>query len=198
MEKPRRIKLASISGGNARSAAAKMIQKLVRNKPINPVEALIRLNPQQRAYTIRRLNGQSRRQASKATGSALSMDYTPSVKAALDSMNEHSDLRNTIKGSVMTLVQRRNLALDKLVGVVLDKSHGQHVKAIELLGKTAGLFSDTPQQSAQKLGNSEQIKASIVALLDAVRASHTVIKDVTLEGECMDTPTTAQDGLGDV
>ena len=209
MIRVKRPMLAPISAGNARSAAARMIQKAIRQTPLtDPVNALQRLNPDQRRIALKVASGMSRRQAAISSGNRESMAYTPHIKAAMDSLSvaqERKELKEQIKGSMMTLMQRRNLALDVLVEIAYDKSDEKRVKAIELLGKTAGLFTDSqPSGTNLHQGNSDLVKQQIMKLLESINGNAVVTKDVTIDGDAVrvndadSTLQTSQNGQGDV
>ena len=79
-----------------------------------------------------------------------------------------------MQGSLMSAAQRRDFVLDRLVQETMVGGDSARVRALELLGKTAGLFVD---RSEVKLNNGTDIRSQIESLLTSVRgrtATHDV------------------------
>lgn len=176
--KQMRPRYAPLSAGAARGRAADRIRKAVERTPAQTVEeAMKRLAPQHQRYVMKRAEGMARDQAYRETitDTARANDYgrrleqQPHIAAALAKAEEA-----VMQGSLMSAAQRRDFVLDRLVQETMVGGDSARVRALELLGKTAGLFVD---RSEVKLNNGTDIRSQIEALLTSVRgrtATHDV------------------------
>jgi hypothetical protein len=71
-----------------------------------------------------------------------------------------------MQGSLMSAAQRRDYVLDRLVQEAQQGGDSARVRALELLGKTAGLFVD---RSEVNLNSTGDIRGQIESLLNSVR-----------------------------
>jgi hypothetical protein len=181
MHKP----VTPLSRGNARSAAAQRIRQ--------------RVVDQHRKKIAQQLH-----EAYKAS------TYSPEEKDQLFKQHLEAvvaeDSKLVMRGSLMTAQQRRDYVLDRLVA----ESRGGNkdtarIRALELIGKTAGLFVDK-QDVATNARNSDDIKQRILNLLDSVRGrtiDSTAVQcadDINAErvNSADNAPETAQDDAGSV
>lgn len=138
-------------------------------------EALRRVQPRHRDYVMARANGSTPQEAwtdtqgphDRANDFGKRLDERPSIKAALAVATE-----SVVRGSLMSAAQRRDWVLDRLIAESADAGDSARIRALELIGKTAGLFIDKAEVSVQA-GDAEH---RIMMLLDA-------IKGRTLQGE---------------
>lgn len=125
-------------------------RRVKEGRASNAVEAMRRLKGYQRDYVTARAEGMSQPKAwERATGksdpkgaSANRLESYPHVKQAIEAVTTAA-----VAGSVMTLAQRRDFVLDRLVEESTNAGDSARVRAIELLGKTAGLFVDRVEVS---------------------------------------------------
>jgi hypothetical protein len=177
-EKQMRPRYAPLSAGAARGRAADRIRKAVERTPAATVtEAMKRLAPQHQRYVMKRAEGMARDQAYRETitDTGRANDYgrrleqQPHIAAALEKAEEA-----VIQGSLMSAAQRRDYVLDRLVSETQQGGDSARVRALELLGKTAGLFVD---RSEVNLNSTGDIRGQIESLLNSVRgrtATHDV------------------------
>lgn len=143
-------------------------------------QALRRLNPKHREYVMRRAEGKSRSQAYKeaisdtkrATDYARKIESLPHIQTALAAAEAA-----VVKGSLMTAAQRRDYVLDRLVMETTEGGDSARVRALELLGKTAGMFVD--RQEVNMVGGASDIKARLEQLISQVQ-SRTIDGESTL------------------
>jgi hypothetical protein len=169
-EKDMRPRYAPLSAGAARGRAADRIRKAVERTPAATVtEAMKRLAPQHQRYVMKRAEGMARDQAYRETitDTGRANDYgrrleqQPHIAAALEKAEEA-----VIQGSLMSAAQRRDYVLDRLVSETQQGGDSARVRALELLGKTAGLFVD---RSEVNLNSTGDIRGQIESLLNSVR-----------------------------
>jgi hypothetical protein len=72
----------------------------------------------------------------------------------------------------MSAAQRRDYVLDRLVSETQQGGDSARVRALELLGKTAGLFVD---RSEVRLNSTGDIRGQIESLLNSVRGRSTSV-----------------------
>lgn len=94
-----------------------------------------------------------------------------------------------MQGSLMSAAQRRDFVLDRLVQETMVGGDSARVRALELLGKTAGLFVD---RSEVKLNNGTDIRGQIESLLMSVRG-RTATQDVE-DAQVIDAADDSSDG----
>ena len=173
-----RQRYAPLSAGTARGRAADRIRQAVeKTPPATVTEAMKRLAPQHQRYVMKRAEGMARDQAYRETitDTARANDYgrrleqQPHIAAALAKAEEA-----VMQGSLMSAAQRRDYVLDRLVQETQQGGDSARVRALELLGKTAGLFVD---RSEVKLNNGTDIRGQIESLLMSVRG-RTATQDV--------------------
>jgi len=169
-EKDNRPRYAPLSAGAVRGRAADRIRAAVERTPAATVtEAMKRLAPQHQRYVMKRAEGMARDQAYReaVTDTRRANDYgrrleqQPHIAAALAKAEEA-----VIQGSLMSAAQRRDYVLDRLVQETTSGGDSARVRALELLGKTAGLFVDRSEVSLNSTGD---IRGQIESLLNSVR-----------------------------
>lgn len=99
------------------------------------------------------------------TRNARDMTRYPAIAEAIRNLEQD---KSEIRGSLMTLKQRREFTLDNLVSVASEKSNAARVRALELIGKSAGLFNDDTNQVV-KTGDTDDIRQRITELLTEVK-----------------------------
>jgi len=175
-EKDNRPKYAPLSAGAVRGRAADRIRAAVERTPAKTVgEAMKRLAPQHQRYVMKRAEGMGRDQAYRETitDTGRANDYgrrleqQPHIAAALAKAEEA-----VIQGSLMSAAQRRDYVLDRLVSETMEGGDSARVRALELLGKTAGLFVDRSEVNLNATGD---IRGQIESLLNSVRGRSTSI-----------------------
>ena len=96
----------------------------------------------------------------KPIEAARRMEQYPHVAQAIAAVEEA-----VLKGSVMSAAQRRDYVLDRLVVESTAAGDSARVRAIELLGKTAGLFVD---RTEVQVTHPDQLQQRIEAILRQV------------------------------
>ena len=185
-----------ITLGIPRSTSAGAVRRIItRQEASNVTEALRRVQPRHRSYVMARANGASPTEAwtdtmgphEQASGFGSRLDERPSIKAAIAVATE-----SVVRGSLMSAAQRRDWVLDRLIAESSDAGDSARIRALELIGKTAGLFIDKAEVSVQA-GDAEH---RIMMLLDAIKGrtlqgeSQRVNEEEeeTVEGEVIDEP----------
>lgn len=164
-----------------RKRAARVLRAAVAKQEARTVgQALRRLNPKHREYVMKRAEGQSRAQAYKeaisdtkrATDYARKIESLPHIQTALAAAEAA-----VVKGSLMTAAQRRDYVLDRLVMETTEGGDSARVRALELLGKTAGMFVD--RQEVNMVGGASDIRTRLEQLINQVQ-SRTIDGESTL------------------
>ena len=189
---------------DGRKRAARVLRAAVSKREAQTVgQALRRLNPKHREYVMKRAEGQSRSQAyreaisdtKRATDYARKIESLPHIQTALAAAEAA-----VVKGSLMTAAQRRDYVLDRLVAETTEGGDSARVRALELLGKTAGMFVD--RQEVNVVGGASDIKARLEQLINDVQSrtidvDHTVIDShvASQSAEQLDTETNTEDAI---
>ena len=129
------------------------------------------VQPRHRNYVMQRAAGSTPAQAWNATmtrvnnpeGSGRNLEArSPSVSRAIDAA-----VTTILRGSLMSSAQRRDWVLDRLLLESQDGGDSARIRALELLGKTAGLFVDRSEVALVDGGAS--VQSRIEELLAGVR-----------------------------
>ena len=154
-----------------RAAAAQMTQRLDRQDVATLAGAVKMVQPRHRNYVMQRAAGSTPAQAWNATmtrvnnpeGSGRNLEArSPSVSRAIDAA-----VTTILRGSLMSSAQRRDWVLDRLLLESQDGGDSARIRALELLGKTAGLFIDRAEVALVDGGAS--VQSRIEELLAGVR-----------------------------
>jgi hypothetical protein len=174
-----------VSRGIARSAAAKRIQRKVIEQEANTLkDAMGRVQGRHKGYVMARASGDSQGKAwSKTmttvkdpTKSGYELEYrSPAIKVAIEAATEAA-----IRGSLMTVAQRRDYVLDRLVVESKDGGDSARIQALALLGKTANMFTD--RQEISVIGGADAIAGRIQQMIDAIQG-RTIEHDSGLNSE---------------
>jgi hypothetical protein len=101
-----------------------------------------------------------------------------------------------LRGSLMSIAQRRDYVLDRLLAECECDKDAVRVRALELLGRTAGLWTESREEP---VGGAEAIRERIQQLMDDVRSR--TIEHVVDVGGAMelvpDAPALGESGLNE-
>ncbi len=154
-----------------RAAAVEMSQRLDRQDVATLAGAVKMVQPRHRNYVMRRAAGATPAQAWMATMGKVSNPERSGRKleAKSHSVSRAIDAAVTtiLRGSLMSSAQRRDWVLDRLLEETQNGGDSARIRALELLGKTAGLFVDRSEVALVDGGAS--VQARIEALLAGVR-----------------------------
>ena len=113
----------------------------------------------------RRAKGETPAEAYKVTHgngrNSSKLEAKPQVRHALGAVETQ-----VLKGSLMTISQRRDYVLDRLKTECETGKDATRVRALELLGRTAGLWNEAREEP---VGGADAIKQRIEELLASVR-----------------------------
>ena len=174
MDDEDRTKNASkpVSAGLARSAAASKIQRQVIQQEARTLkDAIKRVQPRHRAYVMSRAAGQSTKKSWEEhmppvndpakQGHDLET-RSVAVRAAIGHATEAA-----IRGSLMTVAQRRDYVLDRLIVETTAGGDSARIQALIALGKTANMFVD--RQEVAIVGGADAIRGQIEAMLASIQ-----------------------------
>ena len=161
-----------VSHGIARSAAALRIQRKVIEQEANTLrDAMGRVQGRHRGYVMARAAGDSQGKAWSKTMTAVKdptksghelESRSPAVRVAIEAATEAA-----IRGSLMTVAQRRDYVLDRLVVESTAGGDSARIQALVALGKTANMFTD--RQEINVVGGSEAIAQRISQMIEAIQ-----------------------------
>jgi hypothetical protein len=107
--------------------------------------------------------------------SARRLETRPNIKTAL-----HAAEEAVIRGSLMSAAQRRDYVLDRLILETTSGGDSARVRSLELLGKTAGLFSDKSEAPGIKSGD---IKTRIEQMLRSISERDVSSQSITIDAK---------------
>jgi hypothetical protein len=180
-------RIAPLSKGNARSAAARRIHLAINRQQANPTlqDTMPRLKDARHvAYVLARTNGETKAQAYSAnvspsesedegtawTFEALHPDLTAAIKAQQAA---------ALQGSKMSSQERADWVLDRLLLESQGQRSAARLKALELIGKTVpSLFKESVRPDTLDLAT---VRAKLQALLQAAQGR-------TINGEAQRLP----------
>jgi len=187
MDKKDRQKAAPppVSRGIARSAAAKRIQRKVIEQEANTLkDALGRVQGRHKGYVMARAAGDSQGKAWSETISTVRNPQqrgaeleskSPAVRNAIEAVTAAA-----IKGSLMTVAQRRDYVLDRLIVESTAAGDSARIQALIALGKTANMFTD--RQEISVTGGADAIAQRIQQMIEAIQG-RTIEHDDCLNSE---------------
>jgi hypothetical protein len=143
----------------------------------------------------RRAKGETITEASKAVNgdsrNSGRLESKPRIRHALAAMET-----KVLRGSLMSIAQRRDYVLDRLLAECECDKDAVRVRALELLGRTAGLWTESREEP---VGGAEAIRERIQQLMDDVRSR--TIEHVVDVGGAMelvpDAPALGESGLNE-
>lgn len=169
---PKKTATAPVSRGIARSAAAKRIQRRVIEQEANTLkDALGRVQGRHKGYVMARASGDSQAKAWSETISTVSNPQqrgaeleskSPAVRNAIEAVTAAA-----IKGSLMTVAQRRDYVLDRLIVESTAAGDSARIQALIALGKTANMFTDRAEISV--IGGADAIAQRIQQMIEAIQ-----------------------------
>jgi hypothetical protein len=152
-------------GETRRKAGAKIAGRVTRSEATSVRHALRNLSPTEREYVNRRAKGESAPEAYKqVTGDSRNssrLEAKPQVQHALAAVETQ-----VLRGSLMTMSQKRDYVLDRLKTECETAKDAVRVRALELLGKTAGLWTEAREEP---IGGADAIKQRLEELIASVR-----------------------------
>jgi len=156
----------------ARSAAAKRIQRKVIEQEANTLkDAMGRVQGRHKEYVMARAAGDSQAKAWSETISTVRNPQqrgaeleskSPAVRNAIEAVTAAA-----IKGSLMTVAQRRDYVLDRLIVESTAAGDIARIQALALLGKTANMFTD--RQEISVIGGADAIASRIQQMIEAIQ-----------------------------
>jgi len=169
---PQKAAPPPVSKGIARSAAAKRIQRKVIEQEANTLkDALGRVQGRHKGYVMARASGDSQGKAWSKTMTKASNPQqrgaeleskSPAVRNAIEAVTAAA-----IKGSLMTVAQRRDYVLDRLIVESTAAGDSARIQALALLGKTANMFTD--RQEISVIGGADAIAQRIQQMIEAIQ-----------------------------
>lgn len=182
---PQKAAPPPVSAGIARSAAAKRIQRKVIEQEANTLkDAMGRVQGRHKGYVMARAAGDSQGKAWSETISKVSNPQqrgaeleskSPAVRHAIEAVTAAA-----IKGSLMTVAQRRDYVLDRLIVESTAAGDSARIQALALLGKTANMFTDRAEISV--IGGADAIAIRIQQMIEAIQG-RTIEHDDSLNSE---------------
>jgi len=173
-----------VSRGIARSAAAKRIQRRVIEQEAHTLrDAMGRVQGRHRGYVMARAAGDSQGKAWSETMTTTRNPHkaghdlesrSPAVRVAIEAATDAA-----IRGSLMTVAQRRDYVLDRLVVESKDGGDSARIQALIALGKTANLFTDRAEINI--IGGADAIAQRIQQMIEAIQG-RTIDHDDCLNG----------------
>jgi hypothetical protein len=174
-----------VSAGIARSAAAKRIQRRVIEQEANTLrDAMGRVQGRHKGYVMARASGDSQGKAWSKTMTEVKdptksghelESRSPAVRVAIEAATEAA-----LRGSLMTVAQRRDYVLDRLVVESTAGGDSARIQALVALGKTANMFTD--RQEISVTGGADAIAQRIQQMIEAIQG-RTIEHDDGLNGE---------------
>ena len=156
----------------ARSAAARRIQRRVIEQEANTLkDAMGRVQGRHRGYVMARASGDSQGAAWSKTMTTVKdptksghelESRSPAVRVAIEAATEAA-----IRGSLMTVAQRRDYVLDRLVVESTAGGDSARIQALVALGKTANMFTD--RQEISIVGGADAIASRIEQMIEAIQ-----------------------------
>ena len=177
-------KYAPLSAGTDRGTSSSRIRAAINRQAASTVaDALKRVQPRHKGYIMQRAAGKTPAQAWQDTmpkvnnpdASARRLETRPNIKTAL-----HAAEEAVIRGSLMSAAQRRDYVLDRLILETTSGGDSARVRSLELLGKTAGLFSDKSEAPGIKSGD---IKTRIEQMLRSISERDVSSQSITIDAE---------------
>jgi hypothetical protein len=169
----------------ARSAAARRIQRKVIEQEANTLrDAMGRVQGRHKGYVMARAAGDSQAKAWSETISTVRNPQqrgaeleskSPAVRNAIEAVTAAA-----IKGSLMTVAQRRDYVLDRLIVESTAAGDSARIQALALLGKTANMFTD--RQEISVIGGADAIASRIQQMIEAIQG-RTIEHDNGLNSE---------------
>lgn len=169
---PKKTATAPVSRGIARSAAARRIQRKVIEQEANTLkDAMGRVQGRHKGYVMARASGDSQGKAWSKTMTTVSNPQqrgaeleskSPAVRNAIEAVTAAA-----IKGSLMTVAQRRDYVLDRLIVESTAAGDSARIQALALLGKTANMFTDRAEISV--VGGADAIASRIQQMIEAIQ-----------------------------
>ena len=176
---------APVSRGIARSAAARRIQRRVIEQEANTLkDAMGRVQGRHKGYVMARASGDSQGKAWSKTMTTVKdptksghelESRSPAVRVAIEAATDAA-----IRGSLMTVAQRRDYVLDRLVVESTAGGDSARIQALVALGKTANMFTDRAEISV--IGGADAIAQRISQMIEAIQG-RTIEHDDGLNGE---------------
>ena len=176
---------APVSAGIARSAAARRIQRRVIEQEANTLkDAMGRVQGRHKGYVMARAGGDSQGKAWSKTMTTVKdptksghelESRSPAVRVAIEAATDAA-----IRGSLMTVAQRRDYVLDRLVVESTAGGDSARIQALVALGKTANMFTD--RQEISVVGGADAIAQRISQMIEAIQG-RTIEHDDGLNGE---------------
>ena len=169
---PKKTAAAPVSAGIARSAAARRIQRKVIQQEANTLkDAMGRVQGRHKGYVMARASGDSQ---AKAWSETMTTVRNPQQRGA-ELESKSPAVRNAIeavtaaafKGSLMTVAQRRDYVLDRLIVESTAAGDSARIQALALLGKTANMFTDRAEISV--IGGADAIAQRIQQMIEAIQ-----------------------------
>jgi len=172
MDDRKKTAAGPISQGVARSAAARRIQRQVIQQEANTLkDAMGRVQGRHKGYVMARASGDSQAKAWSKTMTTVSNPQqrgaeleskSPAVRNAIEAVTAAA-----LKGSLMTVAQRRDYVLDRLIVESTAAGDSARIQALALLGKTANMFTDRAEISV--IGGADAIASRIQQMIDAIQ-----------------------------
>jgi len=147
-------------------------------------DAMGRVQGRHKGYVMARAAGDSQGKAWSKTISTVSNPQqrgaeleskSPAVRNAIEAVTAAA-----IKGSLMTVAQRRDYVLDRLIVESTAAGDSARIQALALLGKTANMFTD--RQEISVIGGADAIASRIQQMIDAIQG-RTIEHDSGLNSE---------------
>jgi hypothetical protein len=161
-----------VSRGIARSAAALRIQRKVIEQEAKTLrDAMGRVQGRHKGYVMARAAGDSQGKAWSETMTTVKdptksghelESRSPAVRVAIEAATDAA-----LRGSLMTVAQRRDYVLDRLVVESTAGGDSARIQALVALGKTANMFTDRAEISVT--GGSEAIAQRIKQMIEAIQ-----------------------------
>ena len=160
-----------------------MTHRIERQYVATVAEAMRRVQPRHRQYVLRRAEGISPGDAWRETMTQVKEPEASgrSLETKSPSISRAIEVTTTVvlKGSLMSIGQRRDFVLDRLVREAEESSDTGRIRALELIGKTASLFMD---RSEVTVTSTDDVKARIEQMIQSIKEREIVIEAIDAEG----------------
>jgi len=122
-------------------------------------------------------------QVKDSSKAGYDLEYkSPAVKVAIQHATEAA-----IRGSLMTVAQRRDYVLDRLIVETTAGGDSARIQALIALGKTANMFVD--RQEVAIVGGADAIRGQIEAMLASIQGR-------VIDGDCLNDAIDSEGGTG--
>ena len=172
MDDRKKTAAGPVSQGIARSAAARRIRRKVIEQEANTLsDAMGRVQGRHKGYVMARASGDSQSKAWSKTMGEVGNPHkaghdlevrSPAVRVAIAAATDAA-----LRGSLMTVAQRRDYVLDRLVVESTAGGDSARIQALVALGKTANMFTD--RQEISVTGGAEAIAQRIGQMIEAIQ-----------------------------